>query len=211
MVSVGGGIAIAISVLLVLAVVGWVGFTQLRARKLGLPPPTLSSYIPWKQSDSYREPRSASGGGGVRGWFGKLGNRNKRSAAGAYEQSGQQRGFGGLDPDDAWDSRVHDDGYGYYEERELEGRGDGFGHGSTEYSGAADYGGRNPTSVHLDAAEERGRTTTRGPGAPGANPFDDDAASSLRDVSPRPMGGQPGAAPVRNSLEGRRSAFREEV
>lgn len=36
MVSVGGGIAIAISVLLVLAVVGWVGFTQLRARKLGV-------------------------------------------------------------------------------------------------------------------------------------------------------------------------------
>ncbi|VUC35750.1 unnamed protein product, partial [Clonostachys rosea] len=74
MVSVGGGIAIAIAVLLVLAVVSWVGFTQLRARKLGLPPPTLSSYIPWKTSDSYRDGRASSGG--VRGWFGKLGNRN---------------------------------------------------------------------------------------------------------------------------------------
>jgi len=88
------------------------------------------------------------------GWFNdqvrKLKNRNTRSATGAYEQplqgaSGggapQRRGFGPLDPDEAWDARVGpgaDDTYGHYEER-------GQGGDSSEYHGA----GGNSYSMNL--------------------------------------------------------------
>lgn len=96
--------------------------------------------------------------------------------------------------------------YGYYEERELEGHGHAA-TGSTEYGGggyAMNLAG--PYEQHGKGDEERGRQTSRVPGE-GANPFDDDAAASLRGVSPRPMEG----GVVRNSVEGRRSAFREDV
>jgi hypothetical protein len=247
MVSVGGGIAIAIVVLLVAAVVGWVVFTQLRARRLGvssshpqpstpfwnfvvelsssiqLPPPTFSSYLPWKQSDNvYGPPRPAPGG--LVGWFNdqvrKFKNRNDRTATGAYEQPSQggtagRRGFGPLDPDEAWDARVGNeaDSYGYYEERELDG-GRRMGPGaaansSTQYSGAA-AGADNSYSMNISYASDeeergRGRQPTRAPGD-GANPFDDDAEASLRGVSPRPMDGE-----SRASVDTRRSAFREAV
>ena len=41
MVSTAGGIAIAVVVVLILAALGWVGFTQLRARKLGVSPSSI--------------------------------------------------------------------------------------------------------------------------------------------------------------------------
>ncbi|KHN97891.1 uncharacterized protein MAM_04280 [Metarhizium album ARSEF 1941] len=192
MVSTAGGIVIAILVLLTVAAVGWVVYAQMRARRLGLPPPTLSSYLPWKRSETpYGPPQPAPGG--VVGWFNdqirKMKNRNNRSATGAYERplqggSGGRRGFGPLDPDEAWDARVgHEaDGYGYYEEQEL-GR-----HTNTEYAGGSSYNmdlAATPGANYDD--DERGRR----PGWPGAaqnkNPFDDDAVSSLRGVSPRPI------------------------
>ena len=43
------------------------------------------------------------------------GSGGNRSATGAYERP-SRRGFGALDPDEAWDSRVGGD---YYEEQEL--------------------------------------------------------------------------------------------
>ena len=163
------------------------------------------------------------------GWFNdqvrKFKNRNNRSATGAYEQplqggGAQRRGFGPLDPDEAWDARVGNeaDSYGYYEEREMtSGRGaGGSGPGQaagTEYSGASySMNLAGPYGRDTDD-EERGRAPTRAPGQGGANPFDDDAAASLRGVSPRPMegGGGGGGAPVRDSIDGRRSAFREDV
>lgn len=66
----------------------------------------------------------------MQGWFSdqvrKLKNRNNRSAAGAYESAPyssapSRRGFGPLDPDEAWDARVGNeaDHYGPYEEQEL--------------------------------------------------------------------------------------------
>ncbi|KFA62469.1 hypothetical protein S40285_05850 [Stachybotrys chlorohalonatus IBT 40285] len=212
MVSTAGGIAIAVVVLLAVAAVGWIVFTYLRARRLGLPPPTFSSYLPWKKSDSpYGPPRPAPGG--VVGWFNaqlrKFQDRGNRSASGAYEGSyqGTRRGFGPLDPDEAWDTRVDHEGgsYGYYEQ-ELESRGDG----------ADRYNMNLATDARDDEEMQRGRKPSRDIGPPpGArNPFDDDAADSLRGVSPRPMDSGPARPGVeRSSLEQneRRSVFREEV
>ncbi|KAG6005848.1 hypothetical protein E4U21_007556 [Claviceps maximensis] len=194
MVSTTGAIFIAAFVLLVVAVVGWAVFTQIRARRLGLPVPGLSSYLPWKRSENpYGPPQPAPGG--VIGWFNdqvrKVKNRNNRSAAGAYEQpmngadgAAPRRGFGPLDPDEAWDARVgHEaDGYGYLEEAELGS------HGPTEYAGGASYSldlAATPVGVTYDHDEEqRGHHLRQGRDT---NPFEDDAASSLRGVSPRPI------------------------
>jgi hypothetical protein len=221
MVSAGGGIAIAVVVLAVCAAIGWYVFSQMRARRLGLPPPTLSSYLPWKRSDNpFGPPRPAPGG--IVGWVNdqvrKFKNRKNRSAEGAYEQplqggGGGRRGFGPLDPDEAWDSRVGQeaDGYGYYEAQELDG---GRGRGrDTAYAGAS-YDMN--TARGADEDVERGRRLSRDP--PGRNPFDDDAQTSLRGVSPRPMESGPAAAkqpPRRESEDSvrteRRSVFRENV
>jgi hypothetical protein len=139
-----------------------------------------------------------SGGGG-----------NTRSAAGAYEQpSTAPRGFGPLDPDDAWDTRVgHEaDQYGaggYYEEQELSGRG----RDNLAYTGA----GYDARPIAAAEEEERGRPRSRSPGMlPRPNPFDDSAEPSnisLRGVSPKPMESKRGGSPHSE----RRSIFREDV
>jgi hypothetical protein len=187
-----------------------------------LPAPSLSSYNPFSRSESspYGPPTPAPGG--IRGWINdKFKGRNKRSAAGAYEQplaggGRSHRGFGPLDPDEAWDTRVgtEADAYGgYYEEQELGDRHGGGGannpYGNDPYSGsgypmnlAATPG--HPPEGHGGHEETRGRSRDRGDGAlgvPGShmaggsrtrqNPFDDDHAEpsnmSLRGVSPRPI------------------------
>ncbi|KAF4959199.1 hypothetical protein FGADI_1843 [Fusarium gaditjirri] len=223
MVSTAGGIVIAIIVLLVAGAVGWVVFTQLRARRLGLPPPSLASYLPWHKDESSYGIQPAPSG--IAGWFNdkirKFKNRNNRSAAGAYEQSGGargRRGFGPLDPDEAWDSRVGNeaDQYGYYEE-DVGGRGRDTGYGGGYNMNLAATpglsGGRG-----FDEEEDRGRRASRSPasGPGGRNPFDDDAGSSLRGVSPRPI--DTGVAKPKNrsgsaesSPTERRSVFRENM
>ncbi|KAG7125052.1 hypothetical protein HYQ45_013391 [Verticillium longisporum] len=220
MVSTAGGIVIAIIILALAGALAWVTFTQLRARKLGLPAPSIASYIPFYKPDPYGS-SSASGGSGplatIKGWFG---GRNARSATGAYEQPGAtgsgggaglggnsssagRRGFGPLDPDDAWDARVGHEAdsygpYGAYDEQELGDRGRSAGHGY-------------PSQVHRGGAAS---------GLLGSNPFDDDAEPSniggLRGVSPRPI--DTGAAtqqqqqgPKGGSPTERRSMFRENV
>lgn len=184
-----------------------------------LPPPTLSSYNPFSRSDqqsSYGTPTPASGG--IGGWFSDKfrslrGPSNKRSQAGGYEQS--RRGFGPLDPDEAWDTRVGNeaDHYGpggYYEEQEL-----GL-HGSGAGRSASPYG----HSAYVSAGhQDRGRSGH--PGGLGANPFDDDSAepSNLRGVSPRPIDTSVGSAPLKkphgptsgSPNSERRSIFREDV
>ncbi|KAF5621278.1 3-phytase A [Fusarium sp. NRRL 52700] len=223
MVSTAGGIVIAIIVLLVAGAVGWVIFTQLRARRLGLPPPSLASYLPWHKEDSGYGIQPAPSG--IAGWFNdkirKFKNRNNRSAAGAYEQSGGargRRGFGPLDPDEAWDTRVGNeaDQYGYYE-ADVGGRGRDTGYGGGYNMNLAATpglsGGRG-----FDEEEDRGRRASRSPasGPGGRNPFDDDAGSSLRGVSPRPI--DTGVAKAKNrsgsaesSPTERRSVFRENM
>ncbi|KAI6781440.1 uncharacterized protein J7T54_002333, partial [Emericellopsis cladophorae] len=168
----------------------------------------LNDYLPWKQSTN----SSFAGGpphpapGGIAGWFNDrvraFKNRNNRSATGAYEQplasggAGPQRGFGPLDPDEAWDSRVGPEADRYYEERADT----SYGGGSYSMNLAGPYG-----RDHDDDAEERGRSGRR---EGDRNPFDDDhEANSLRGVSPRPMDGAGG----RGSVDTRRSAFREDV
>ncbi|KAI1123753.1 hypothetical protein F5Y10DRAFT_45923 [Nemania abortiva] len=240
-----GTFFIVLVVLLVVAAVGWVVFTQLRARRLGLPSPPLSSYIPFVRSSH----QSSFGGpqprpGGVRGWisdrFQSL--KNPRSAAGAYEQPSVpagRRGFGPLDPDEAWDARVGHETYGvgayYTEDQELEDRGGYHGRGGGPYSGseyqmnvagdgADETRGRSPIPrpAGLDVPAGRLSATGTGPGAGGRqNPFDDAAAEpsnlSLRGVSPRPIDTRTAAATPGathdspTSVAERRSVFREDV
>jgi hypothetical protein len=193
----------------IIIISSWIIYVHLRARRLGLPPPTLSSYNPFAQSTYYSGPRPAPGG--IVGWVNDriraFKNRNNRTAGGAYEEPlssnvrgrGATRGLGPLDPDEAWDARVgtEADAYGpggYYEEQEL-----GLTSGDTAYGGAG------------AAGDERGRARSREPEPyiggsiagldrrydvemgkrPAHNPFDDDHAEasniSLRGVSPRPI------------------------
>ncbi|KAI1769484.1 hypothetical protein GGR53DRAFT_1517 [Hypoxylon sp. FL1150] len=240
MVSPVGTFFIVLFVLAIAAAAGWIVFTQLRARRLGLPAPPLSSYIPFAR----RAPEASYGpqpaAGGVRGWISDKWrawrSTGNRSAAGAYERP-SRRGFGALDPDEAWDARVgHEadgyDGYGY-EEQELGVRPPGqhqYGQQSQHQHADTAYGG-GYSNVNLGGGEQRGRTPSRDLG--GRNPFDDDAAEpsniSLRGVSPRPIdtsvggaakakgvqnvqGGQNGQGQTHDSpTSERRSIFRENV
>jgi hypothetical protein len=171
--------------LLIFAAIGWVFFTQYRARKAGLPPPSFKSYIPFvggsargASASNYPTPRSAGPIEWVKDQLDKL--RNRRTAQGAYEETGSQQesgiagyGAGGSArrgrgaEDDAWDSQVRDeDPYGgagagaggYYEEQEL---------GLTPTPGlqSEPYGAG---SSYLDARtgyeNERGRSQNRSPG-----------------------------------------------
>ncbi|KAI9640473.1 hypothetical protein NHQ30_011219 [Ciborinia camelliae] len=212
----------------------WIVYTHLRARRLGLPQPTLLSYNPFSGvSDRYGG--SGSGQGGMFGWVkdkvNGLKNRNNRSAGGAYEEPlssnvrgrTASRGFGPLDPDEAWDARVgtEADAYGpggYYEEQELGLHGE---HGGRAPPGSVPAGFSTPP---------RGRSLNREPepyvGAsqagldrrydeemgiqPVNNPFDD--PTELRGVSPRPMDSDPkGHRAQDDNRSERRSMFKENM
>ena len=233
----GAGVAIIIILLLLVAAgVGWIVFARMRAQRLGLPPPPLSSYIPFLKSSSgpYGGPQPAPGG--VVGWFNDrvraFKNRNNRTAVGAYESSTgggapgtQSRGFGPLDPDDAWDSRVGNepDPYsgagsgqgGYYEEQELRNQ------THPAYGGGSRSAGGDGYQMNLpyDEEERRGRGRSRSPApGPAKNPFGEGAEPSnlsMRGVSPRPIdtgvGGPRKGAKDDDSPSERRSVFRENV
>ncbi|TVY84260.1 hypothetical protein LSUE1_G000879 [Lachnellula suecica] len=236
-----GAFFIIVAFLVVAGGAAWIIYTHLRARRLGLPTPTFASYNPFKRSERpYGAPGPAPGG--VVGWVNDklrgLKNRNNRSAGGAYEEPlstnvrgrASNRGFGPLDPDDAWDARVgtEADAYGpggYYEEQELglhggdhhlapapgvgtENRGRSLSREPEPYIGGSQAG--------LDRRydEEMGRK-------PAANPFDDSAEPSnvsLRGVSPRPIdtskpakGHKANESADSNSPTERRSMFRENM
>jgi hypothetical protein len=203
---------IAVIVVAILAFCGWIVFVHLRARRLGLPTPTFSSYNPFASRSSASYPPQPAPSGVV-GWVSSkiraFKNRN-RSGGGAYEEPlnnvrGRQsnRGFGPLDPDDAWDAHVGTEAdvygpHGIYEEQEL-----GL-HQDTSYGG----GGAPP-----DYDSERGRPRSRGtPDSfiggsksgldtrydeetgrggsqrPSANPFDDAGTGSSKGLSTNPFG-----------------------
>ncbi|KIX02839.1 uncharacterized protein Z518_08782 [Rhinocladiella mackenziei CBS 650.93] len=190
--------------LLIFAIVGWVVYTQVTARKRGLPPPSLKSwktYVPFLRSQgssNYPAPRHASPLEWIRDQFSKLGN--KRMARGAYEEAGGESGYvGGRGggrrgrgvEDDAWDTRVGNEdaygsgpGYSGYEEQEL-GLAPTPGLHAEPYSGGSggDYLG---AGRGYSDADGRGRpSSSRGLGS--ENPFgDQNEAPSLRSVSPRP-------------------------
>ena len=236
-----GAFFIIIVFLIIFGGAAWVLYTHLRARRLGLPQPTLSSYNPFSGGQRYGAPGPAPGG--IVGWVNDkvraFKNRNNRSAGGAYEEPlssnvrgrGNNRGFGPLDPDDAWDARVgtEADAYGpggYYEEQEL-----GLHPGQT--SGIAATPGMAPAGY---GEGSRGRSLSRDPEPyiggsqagldkrydeemgerPAVNPFDDSAEAS--NVNPRPVldtsgpskghtkGQESGDSPTE-----RRSMFRENM
>ncbi|KAK4134756.1 hypothetical protein BT67DRAFT_336785, partial [Trichocladium antarcticum] len=208
------GVVVLVIVLLLIATgIGWVVFTRIRAQRLGLPPPSLSSYLPFLRpspSSSYGGPAPAPGG--IVGWFNDrrslFRNRNKRTAAGAYEgpaassspynagyastaDGNRDRGRGPVDPDDAaWDSRVG--GYNPYdEERELgpapplpQGyRPDGEGYQMNLAVPPPPQPLPRAGAAGEADEESRGRTRSRSPGAQqqtaaSANPFADEAEPS---------------------------------
>lgn len=224
-------------------------WTHYRARRLGLPAPNLNPFHRRDNNSSYRAPAPAADG--IQGWLTDKWHalRNQRTAGGAYEGTGHRvggrrrstndrRGFGALDPDEAWDTRVDNEASGYYEEQEL----------GLQDPSRGPYGGDGYGDVGIGGIEEgRGRSQERqreldhrydeemhgGAAAAGQrqlNPFGDGAepsSMSLRGVSPRPhldMGlarGAGGAQQQRNngSLNGdadtspteRKSMFREDV
>ena len=241
------GIAAFVIIVVFVAVAGcaaWIIYTHLRARRLGLPQPTLASYNPFKRSEQYGTPGPAPRG--VVGWVNdkirSFRNRGNRSAGGAYEEPlssnvrgrASNRGFGPLDPDDAWDARVgtEADAYGpggYYEEQELGLHRPG-GLAPTPAMAPPGYGepargrslSREPepyiggSQAGLDRRydEERGV----GKGKQAANPFDDTAEPSnvsLRGVSPRPIDTSLNAGhktqESADSPTERRSMFRENM
>lgn len=179
-----------------------------RARRLGLPPPNFNPFnraVRRNDPAAYHAPAPAPSG--IKGWITDKINalRNKRTAGGAYESTSfggansrggrDRRGFGALDPDEAWDARVGNEADHYYEEQEL----------GLQDPGQGPYGGRGYGEVRAGAVgvggipEERGRSQSRQRvlddrydeevhGGQPRNPFgDDNEAGSMRTASPRPF------------------------
>ena len=207
---------------------GWVLFSRYRAKKNGLPPPSLN---PFARSGGSAPNYPAPAPGGIKGWFDaqvfKFKNRNNRYATGAYEESGyggptgRGRGAGHrLDPDEAWSARVGDEAY--YEEQEL-----GL-HAPATESGFSAGARRNDYEEQprgRSRTREGGYEETRGGGLSAGNPFgDENAAPSLRGVSPRPLdhgidtsyggataGHQKQGSAENSPTESRRSVFHENM
>lgn len=216
-----------------------VSYAQIRARRLGLPAPSLNPFARnSRQADNsgYRAPAPAPAG--ITGWISnaisKL--RPNRTAGGAYESTGyasatagqrrDRRGFGPLDPDEAWDAQVGTEG-GYYEEQEL----------GLQDPSHGPYGGGGYGEVGIAGIpeNERGRSRSRQReldtrydeevhGGAKTNPFEEAETSnmSLRGVSPRPVvdtdaargahkKGQSSLGAPDDSPTERRSMFREDV
>ena len=214
--------------LVILPAAGWVGYIRWRAHKNGLPPPSISAYNPFNKF-SLPDRDSGSRPSGVIGWIQNKyqGLRNKRTSGGAYEGTSNtnRRGFGPLDPDGAWDSRVGNEADAYgpvgdYEEQELglhppsSGAygGNGYGRPSTtlpEY-GAEEMGRGRSRSRDVDPSyiggSQRGLDARYDEEMGRENPFDDRAErSDLRGVSPRPVemeGGSVGAYGQKGSGRG---------
>lgn len=214
-------------------------WSQYRARRLGLPAPSLNPFTRGRTQQGYSAPAPAPTG--IGGWFSAkfdaLRNRTSsgRTAGGAYESTGygggtrgrDRRGFGPLDPDEAWDTRVGNEAY--YEEQEL-----GLQDPSAGPYGGDGYGGGGNNIGIAGIEEGRGRSRSRQRelddrydeemGGGGSNPFGQGAERSdmsLRGVSPRPDGDaqaqkshksqQSLGAQSNDSPTERRSMFRENM
>lgn len=203
--------------LILFGIVGWVVFTQVTARRQGLPAPSLKSwksYVPFMNrqgSTNYPAPRRSGPLEWIRDQIAKLGN--KRTARGAYEEAGGEgggySGGGGARrgrgvEDDAWDTRVGNEdpygasgpGYAGYEEQEL-GLAPTPGVQGGPYAGGGGSGGGD----YLSAGQRGYTDTERGrPGSRAADPFgDQNEVPSLRSVSPRPEGEPRGGGHTKNS------------
>lgn len=224
----------ALILLLLISLTIYYLYSRLRARRLGLPAPSLFSFGGRGRTTASQR-SAATRSGGVFGWVkDKVSGLGGGSGAG-YTGTGVRRGrgrggFAAMDPDEAWDSRVGaeaDYGYNapYGEDTEL-----GVTSPSAEpLAGHGERGrGYGPAGGLADIEPQDGRATSRarvdfedryeeemhgGSGAGGvgskgrvADPFGDAEASSLRGVSPRPVAGG-----LEESLTERKSMFREAV
>lgn len=221
--------------LIVLAGIGYILWSRIRAQRAGLPQPALSSFNPF--SSRSRSSQTQSQSRGVLGWV-----RSKlpfgtpsRQGGGAYEQPTGGRGRRVLDPDEAWDTRVgaEADGYGaggYYEEQEL-GLHPGSGGGAYAGGGYGE-GGRQVLPDYGAEEVRRGRSRSRegeayiGGGQDGLDrrydeemgrrdPFGDPVErNDLRGVSPHPVEDEVRGhrkKESRDSQTERRSMFRENM
>ncbi|OBT92575.1 hypothetical protein VE01_09629 [Pseudogymnoascus verrucosus] len=231
-----GAFLLALLAIILISAIAWIIFIHLRARRLGLPTPTLTSYNPFASRSSYT-PQARTGG--LIGWisdkFRNIRARRSRTAGGAYEEplgaygggggaggGGARSGFGALDPDEAWDARVGNEADYYREEQEV-----GL-HAETGYGGAGGeergrtrgrrgdegpYGGEQGELDRRYEEEMAGQQTGVTKKSESRNPFDDSAAvgTSLRGVSPRPdkSGENEGLGGDPDSPTGKRSSFRE--
>ena len=176
-------------------------YPRWRARQQGLPPPSWNPFAKNRDQTSYRVPAPAPGG--IQGWVTDKWNalRSGRGGGGAYESTGfggagragsARRGFGALDPDEAWDARVDHEAGGYYEEQELglqdpHGPYGGSGYGEVGVGVGGIEEGRGRSRSRQRELDNRYEEEVHGGGA--RNPFGDGAEESnmsLRSVSPRP-------------------------
>lgn len=127
--------------LIVFAAAGWILFTQVRARRSGLPPPSWRSYVPFLKSGSgsgafgnLPAPRSSNPLEWIKDQLSNLRRGRNRTAPGHYEEAGGYgggdsaalsayggsgsaggggRGARGVDPDEAWDTQVGNEADAY--------------------------------------------------------------------------------------------------
>ncbi|KAK2737887.1 hypothetical protein FQN57_007338 [Myotisia sp. PD_48] len=219
---------VIILLLILLAYIGWIFFTRIRAQRAGFPPPPWKSYIPFTSSStayrdsSYPTPRSTGIIGWVKDKFSKV--RSNRTHEGSFEGRYEPSGYrGASEHDEPWDARMaaaeRGAGFGppgYYEEQEL-----GMAPRSNPFDNAthaippAGYEGERGRSRNREEQAHTGKQSTSRD-AERENPFGDHAAeASMRDVSPRPA---PDSNPDTNrqktrdtSASGKRSAFRESL
>ncbi|RKF80214.1 hypothetical protein GcM1_195008 [Golovinomyces cichoracearum] len=127
-------LAIFFSLLLLIIIFSCIGLlvhTQLRARRLGLPRPSLSSYNPFAKKHEYYGPSPAHGGlvGWARDKVRIFKNRNIHSSTGLSAEPFRNNDgrrmknhkFNPLDPDEAWDTRDEEEpnSYPFYQEQEF--------------------------------------------------------------------------------------------
>ncbi|CBX91002.1 hypothetical protein IAQ61_002466 [Plenodomus lingam] len=199
--------AIVLVLLLSGSYFGWYFYARWNANRNGLPPPSMNPLVAFSSSSGAASASNYPGPApvGIKGWLSaqvyKFKNRNNRyTTGGGFEEpaygAGATRGRGAgsrLDPDEAWSSRVGDEAY--YEEQELGLHEPASTHAqsSNPYQSTTAYGG---ASAGLSQEPSRGRSRQRDSydeqldAQSARNPFGDDNATSLRGVSPRPLGGE---------------------
>lgn len=173
-----------------------------------------------RRAASSRYPSPAPGG--IVGWINDriaAMKRGRFTSGAGYEPSGSSlqegtaRAGHALDHDEAWDVRVGNESN--YEEQELGLR------EPSGYEGAGYYGAPGGGQERDHELHGRYGDATEGSRQKSQNPFGDDAAASLRSVSPRPLditaattkkrqsggSGSPDSSPTAE----RRSVFREDV
>lgn len=186
-------------------------YTQLRARRLGLPAPSWRTYVPFVKNNkrsapsSYEPARGTGNGfvGAVKGVFG-AGNTGY---SGANTRSARTREA--LDPDQAWDSRIVD-------EEDISYNGGGYGQRIHDSRGR--YGEAHQMQENHGYEEpERGRSRSRDPprhnvppypvGGDSTNPFAGDIRRPESEgfVGNNVKGGRPSVDSER------RSVFRESI